>query len=114
MRLPYKSKKCYSESLEDIGIYEPMLKAGLRFPLSTLYHRLLQYLRLFVNQISSNAWRVFLSVEVLYSAMSDGARRLTVEEFFHCYHPAEVSQSKGMYNFMPKSPLLKVIYDTPD
>ena len=41
--------------------------------------------------------------------MSDGARRLMVEEFFHCYRLAEVSQSKGMYNFMPRSPLLRLI-----
>ena len=36
MRLPYKSEKCYYEGLEDIGIYEQMLKAGLRYssPLS--------------------------------------------------------------------------------
>ena len=101
MRLPYKSKKCYYEGLEDIGIYEQMLKAGLRFPLSTLHRRLLQYLELSVNQISPNAWRVFLSVEVLYGAMSDEARRLMVEEFFHCYHPDEVTQSKGMYNSRP-------------
>ena len=114
MHLPYKSKKCYYEGLKDIGIYEQMLKAGLRFPLSTFHHCLLQYLGLSVSQISPNAWRVFLSVEVLYGAMSDGARRLTVEEFFHCYHPTEVSQSKGMYNFTPKSPLLRLICENPD
>ena len=32
-----------------------------------------------------------------------------MEEFFHYYHPAEVSQSKGMYNFTPKSSLLRLI-----
>ena len=68
-----------------------MLKAELRFPLSTLHCRLLQYLGLSVNQISLNAWRVFLSVEVLYSAMSDEAWRLTVEEFFNCYRPAKIT-----------------------
>ena len=49
MRLPYKSEKCNYESLEDIGIYEQMLNAGLRFSLSTLHRCLLQYLGLFVN-----------------------------------------------------------------
>ena len=83
MHLPYKSEKCYYEGFEDVGVYEQMLKAGLRFPLCVLHCRLLQYLGLSVNQISPNAWRVFLSVEVLYGAMSDGARRLMVEEFFH-------------------------------
>ena len=56
----------------------------------------------------------FLSVEVLYDAMSDGAWRLTVEEFFHCYHLVEVSQSKGMYNFTPRSLLLRLICENLD
>ena len=113
MRLPYESKKCYYEGLKDVGIYEQMLKAGPRFPLSILHHRLLQYLGLSVTHISPNAWRIFLSVEVLYGAMSDGARRLTVKEFFHYYRPAEVSRSKGMYNFTPRSPLVRLICENP-
>ena len=46
--------------------------------------------------------------------MSNGARRLTVEEFFHCYRPAETAQSKGMYSFLPRSPLLRLICETPN
>ena len=114
MCLPYKSEKYYYEGLEDVGIYEQMLKAGLKFPLSTLHRRFLQYLGFSINQISQNAWRVFLSVEVLYGAMSDGARRLIVEEFFQCYRPTKVTQSKGMYNFTPRSPLLRLIYENLD
>ena len=53
-------------------------------------------------------------MEVLYGVMLDGARRLTVEEFFHCYCPAEVTQSKGMYNFTPKNPLLRLICENPN
>ena len=90
IRLHYKSNKCYYEGVEGVGVYEQMLKAGLRFPLSALHRRLLQYLGLAVTQISSNAWRVFLGVEVLYEAMSDRACRLTVEEFFHCYRPTKI------------------------
>ena len=29
---PYKSEKCYYEGVEGVGVYEQMLKAGLRFP----------------------------------------------------------------------------------
>ena len=89
--LPYKSEKCCYMGVEGIGVYKQMLKAGIRFPLSAFHYRLLQYLGLAVTQISPNTWRVFLGVEVLYEAMLDGARRLTVEEFFHCYHPAEIA-----------------------
>ena len=39
---------------------------------------------------------------------------MTVEEFFHCYHPSEITQSKGMYSFVPKSLLFRLVCDTPD
>ena len=78
IRLPYKSKKCYYEGVDDVEVYEQMLKAGLRFPLNSLHRELLKYLGLSVSQISPNAWRVFITMEVLYGAMSNGARSLTV------------------------------------
>ena len=55
IRLSYKSEKCYYEGVERVGVYEQMLKAWLRFLLSALHCRLLQYLRLAITQISSNA-----------------------------------------------------------
>ena len=91
-----------------------MLKAGLRFPLNSLHRELLKYLGLSVSQISPNAWRVFIATEVLYGAMSNGARSLTVREFLHCYRPNEIDKSKGMYSFVPRKSVLKVIYETPD
>ena len=54
MRLPFKREKCYYKGVEDVGVYEQMLKVGLRFPLSALHRRLLQYLKLAVTQISPN------------------------------------------------------------
>ena len=44
MRLSLKQEKCYYEGVEDVGVYEQMLKVGLRFPLSALHRRFLQYL----------------------------------------------------------------------
>ena len=32
IRLSYKSEKCYYEGVDDVGVYEQVLKAGLRFP----------------------------------------------------------------------------------
>ena len=112
--LPYKSEKYYYEGVEGVGVYEQMLKAGLRFSLSSLHRELLKYLGLSMNQISHNAWRVFIAMEVLYGAMSNGARRLTVREFLHCYRPDEIDKSRGIYSFVPRSPLLKVIFETPN
>ena len=50
----------------------------------------------------------------LYWAISNGAKRLTVWEFLHCYHLDKIAQSKGMYNFVPRSPLLRLVCETPD
>ena len=75
-------------------MYEQVFKAGLRFPLNSLKRELLWDLGLSVSQISTNAWRVFIAMEVLYGAMSDGARSLTVQEFLHCYRPNEIDKSK--------------------
>ena len=94
IRLPYKSEKCYYNGMDDVGVYEQVLKAGLRFPLNSLKRELLKHLGLSVNQISPNAWKVFIAMEVLYGAMSDGAKSLTVREFLHCYHPDEIDKSK--------------------
>ena len=55
IRLPYKSEKCYYDRVDGVGVYEQMLKAGLRFPLSSLHHVLLKCLGLFANQVSPNA-----------------------------------------------------------
>ena len=49
IRLSYKSEKCYYEGVEGVGVYEQMLKAGLRFPLSSLHRELLKYLGLSIN-----------------------------------------------------------------
>ena len=114
IRLPYKSEKCYYEGVDGVGVYEQVLKADLRFPLSSLHRELLKYLGLSVSQISPNAWRVFIVIEVLYGAMSNSARSLTVQEFLHCYRPDEIDKSKGMYSFVPRKSILKVIFETPD
>ena len=47
--LPYELEKCYYDGVEGVGVYEQMLKAGLRFPLSSLHRELLKCLGLSVN-----------------------------------------------------------------
>ena len=109
-----KLEEGFDDGVDDVGVYEQALKAGLRFPLNTLKRELLQHLGLFASQISPNAWRVFIAMEVLYGAMSDGSRSLTIREFLHCYHPDEIDKSNGMYSFAFRKSVLKVIYETPD
>ena len=114
IRLPYKSEKCYYDGVDDLGVYEQALKAGLRFPLNRVKRELLHFLGISVSQVSPNAWRVFIAMEVLYGAMSNGTRSLTAREFLHCYRPDEIDKSRGMYSFVPRKSVLKVIYETPD
>ena len=73
-------------------MYEQMLKARLRLLLSSLHHELLKYLGLSVNQVSPNAWRVFIAMEVLYDAMPNSAKRLMVRKFLYCYRPDEIDK----------------------
>ena len=47
--LPYKSEKCYYDRVDDVGVYEQVLKAGLRFPLNSLKSELLQHLGLSIS-----------------------------------------------------------------
>ena len=91
-----------------------MNKHSSENPLNTLKRELLQHLGLSVSQISPNAWRVFIAMEVLYGAMSGSSRSLTVSEFLHCYRPDEIDKSRGMYSFVPRKSVLKVIYETLD
>ena len=53
-------------------------------------------------------------MEVLYGAISNGVRTLTVREFLHCYCPDEIDKSKGMYRLVPRKSVFKVIFETPD
>ena len=55
-----------------------------------------------------------MAMEVLYGVMLDNARRLTVREFLNCYRPNEIDKSRGMYSFAPRSPLLRLVFETPD
>lgn len=91
-----------------------MLKAGHRLPLSDLHRRLAQYLGVTITQIAPNAWRIFLGAEVLYGVLSKGRRRLTLEEFFHCYRPSKITKSRGTYSFLARKLSLRLVCDTPN
>ena len=71
----------------DVGIYNAMFAAGLRLPLTKLHRQLANYMGLSINQIAPNAWKIFIRVEVIWGRLSDGNRRLTLNEFFYCHKP---------------------------
>ena len=66
IHLPRKFEKCYLGKTANVGMYDAMFAIGLRFPLTELHHQLANYLGLFVSQITPNAWRIFLGVEVIW------------------------------------------------
>ena len=66
IRRACKGEKCYLSENEDIGFYKAAFIAVLRLPLTKIHHQLANYLGISVCQISPNAWRIFLGVEVLW------------------------------------------------
>ena len=85
---------------------------GLRLPLTELHRQLANYLGLFVSQITSNMWRIFIGVEVIWDQLSGGNRCLTPE--FYYYRPQQIHLSKGIYHFLAGKPSFKLVSDMPD
>ena len=82
-----------------IGIYEAYLLGGLRLPLNSYARELLIRLGLGVCQFNPNAWRLVVSMQVLWREVFEGNRPLTVDEFLYCYKPSKINQSLGFYQF---------------
>ena len=107
-------EKCYAGKSSDVGFHEAAFIAGLRLPLFILHRWLASYVGVFVSQIASNAWRIFIEAEVLWGKLSGGKHSLTLEEFFHCYKLQEIPWSKGFYNFVCCRAALRLISDMPN
>lgn len=114
IRKAEREEKCYLGNTEDVGFNKATFIAGLRLPLTEIHRRLVDYLGVFVFQISLNAWRIFLGAEVLWGQMSGGYRSLTLDKFFYCYKPQEIVASKGFYSFAGRKARLKLVSDMPD
>ena len=112
--LSRKHERCYSGKTADVGMYDAMFAAGLRLPLTELHRQLANYLGLFISQIAPNAWRKFLGVEVIWGQLSGGIHRLTLNEFFYCYKPQQITSSKDIYHFLERKTLLRLVSDIPD
>ena len=72
IRLPRENERCCSRRTADIGMYDAMFAAGLRLPLTALHHQLANFLGLSISQIAPNAWRIFISAEILWGHLSGG------------------------------------------
>ena len=95
-------------------MYDTMFAVGLRLPLTALHRQLADFLDLSINQIAPNAWRIFISAEILWGRLSGGNHQLTLYKFFYCYKPYHIASSKGMYHFTIREKDLKLVSDMPD
>ena len=111
---PREDKRCYSGRIADIGMYDAMFAAGLRLPLTTLHHQLADFLDLSVSQIASNAWKIFISAEILWGCLSGGNRQLSLDEFFYYYKPQHIVSSKRTYHFTTREKGLRLVSNMPD
>ena len=81
------------------SIYEAYLLGGLRLPLNAFAREFLTKLGLGICQLNPNAWRLIVSMQVLWREVFEGNRPLTMNEFLYCYKPFEINQSLGFYQF---------------
>ena len=89
----------YCDPRFGIGIYEAYLLGVLRWPLNAFTRELLTKLGLGVCQLNPNAWRLIVSMQILWREVFDRDRPLTVDEFLYCYNPLEINQSLVFYQF---------------
>ena len=85
-----------------IGVYEAYLLGGLRLPLNAFARELLTRLGLGMCQFNPNAWRLVVSMQVLWREVFEGDCPLTVDEFLFYYKPLEINKSLGFYQFIAR------------
>ena len=111
-RLPVRGEWCCDPHF-GIGVYEAYLLGGLRFPLNAFTRELLVRLGLGVCQFNPNAWRLIISMQVLWREVFGGDRPLTVYEFLYCYKPSKIHQSLGFYQFTARGKDCRMIRSLP-
>ena len=86
-RLPLHGEWC-CDSHSGMGVYEAYLLGGLRFPLNAFTRELLVRLGLGICQFNSNAWRLIISMQVLWREVFQGDHLFIVDKFLYCYKPS--------------------------
>ena len=74
-----------------IGVYEAYFLGWFRLPLNAFARELLVRLGLAVCQFNPNAWRLIISMQILWREVFGGDHSLTVDEFLFFYKPSEIS-----------------------
>ena len=101
-RLPVRGEWCCNPHF-GIDVYEAYFFSGLRLPLNAFARELLVRLGLGVCELIPNAWRLVISMQILWREVFGGDCPLTVDEFLYCYQPSEINQSSGFYQFTARA-----------
>ena len=111
-RLAALSEWCCTPNLE-VGIYEAYLLGGLRLCLNAFAREISHRLGICVNQLNPNAWRLIISMQVLWREVFDGNCPLTMDEFLYCYKLSKISQSLGFYQFFARGSSCRLVKSLP-
>ena len=85
-----------------LAVCEAYFLGGFRLPLNAFARELLVKLGLAVCQFNPNAWRLIISMQILWREVFGEDYPLTVDEFLFCYKPLEINQSLGFYQFIAR------------
>ena len=85
-RLPVRGEWCCNPHF-GIGVYEAYLLGGLRFPLNAFIRELLVRLGLGVCQFNPNAWRLIISMQILWREVFGGTDLLPWTSSFTIISP---------------------------
>ena len=95
-RLPVRGEWCCNPRF-GVGVYEAYFLGGFRLPLNAFARELLVRLGLGICQFNPNAWRLVISIQILWREVFGRNRPRTVDEFLFCYKPSKINQSLGFY-----------------
>ena len=94
-------------------MYEAYLLGDLRLLFNAFTREILYRLGIGINQLNPNAWRLIISMQVIWREVFYGNRPLTMDKFLYCYKSQKISQSLGFHQFYAKGSSCRSIKSLP-
>ena len=66
-------------------MYEAYLLGDLRLLFNAFTREILHSIGIGINQLNPNAWRLIISMQVIWREVFYGNRPLTMDKFLYCY-----------------------------